>query len=263
MFLTDLSLPLAQFPWGSVANGRLLGMAIGKGNRHLNICRRPEGVKCSRPATSHRPWRGSRTTIAFGQIAEEVLEGDFTAFDRTLLLALRNPADLSDPLGPPWLEEAARDITALGSYSVLGLVVGAVAIYLVMIRRRAAALWLLASVVGGAALSSVLKIGFDRPRPDIVAHVARVFTMSFPSGHAALSAVVYLTLGALLANSAGSRVQRAYFLTLALLLTMLVGITRIYLGVDYPTDVLAGWCFGAAWAIFAVWVGSGWKAASS
>jgi undecaprenyl-diphosphatase len=188
-------------------------------------------------------------TIAFGQIAEEVLEGDSTAFDRTLLLALRNPADLSDPLGPPWLEEAARDITALGSYSVLGLVVGAVAIYLVMIRRRAAALWLLASVVGGAALSSVLKIGFDRPRPDIVAHVARVFTMSFPSGHAALSAVVYLTLGALLANSAGSRVQRAYFLTLALLLTMLVGITRIYLGVHYPTDVLAGWCFGAAWAI--------------
>jgi undecaprenyl-diphosphatase len=188
-------------------------------------------------------------TIAFGHIAEEVREGDSTAFDRTLLLALRNPADLSDPLGPPWLEEAARDITALGSYSVLGLVVGAVAIYLMMIRRRGSALWLLASVIGGAALSSVLKIGFDRPRPDFVAHAVRVFTMSFPSGHAALSAVTYLTLGALLASTTGSRLQRLYFLTLALLLTILVGITRIYLGVHYPTDVLAGWSFGAAWAI--------------
>src|SRR3954470_5145319 len=102
--------------------------------------------------------------LAFGQIAEEVLEGDSAAFDRNILLALRNRADLSDPLGPPWLEEGARDITALGSYSVLSLVVGAVAVYLLMVRKRSAAVWLLASVIGGTALSTVLKIGFDRPR---------------------------------------------------------------------------------------------------
>jgi undecaprenyl-diphosphatase len=187
--------------------------------------------------------------LAFGRIAEEVLEGDSAAFDRIILLALRNPADLSDPLGPPWFEEGTRDITALGSYSVISLVVGAVAVYLLMVRKRRAAVWLLASVIGGAALSTVLKIGFDRPRPDIVAHAARVFTASFPSGHATLSAVAYLTLGALLASVAPSHGQRLYFLALALLITVVIGITRVYLGVHYPTDVLAGWCFGSAWAI--------------
>lgn len=187
--------------------------------------------------------------IAFGYIAGDVLEGDSTAFDRTILLGLRNSADLSDPLGPPWLEEAARNLTALGSYSVLGFVIGAAAVYLVMIRRGGAALWLLASVIGGATLSTLLKVGFDRPRPDIVGHAVRVFTRSFPSGHAALSAVAYLTLFALLAGAATSRGLKLYFLTVALFLTVAIGLTRIYLGVHNPTDVLAGWCFGAAWAI--------------
>ena len=187
--------------------------------------------------------------LAFGQIAEEMLEGNSAAFDRNILLALRDPADLSNPLGPPWLEEAARDITALGSYSVLGLVVGAAAIYLAMIRKQGTALWLLASVIGGATFSTLLKIGFNRPRPDLVVHAVRVFTTSFPSGHAGLSAVAYLALGSLLASAAPARALKMYFMTLALLLTILVGITRIYLGVHYPTDVLAGWCFGAAWAI--------------
>ncbi len=195
--------------------------------------------------------------ILFGHIAEEVLEGDSSAFDRTVLLALRNPADLADPLGPPWLEEAARDITALGSYSVLGLLIGAAAVYLLMVRRKRAAFWLLASVLGGVGLSTILKIGFDRPRPDIVGHTARVFTASFPSGHAALSAVAYLTLGTLLATTRSSRAERLYFLSLALFLSIMVGVTRIYLGVHYPTDVLAGWCFGAAWAILC-WMGWSW-----
>jgi undecaprenyl-diphosphatase len=190
--------------------------------------------------------------LAFGQIAEEMLEGDSVAFDRKILFALRDPADLSNPLGPPWLEEAARDITALGSYTVLCLVVGAAAIYLAMTRKRGAALWLVASVIAGATLSTLLKIGFDRPRPDLVVHAARVFTSSFPSGHAGLSAVAYLALGSLLASAEPRRALRMYFMALALLLTFAVGISRIYLGVHYPTDVLAGWCFGAAWAILCV-----------
>jgi membrane-associated phospholipid phosphatase len=145
--------------------------------------------------------------------------------------------------------EAAWDITALGSYSVLGLVVGAAAIYVAMTRNQGPALWLLASVIGGATLSTLLKIGFNRPRPDLVAHSARVFTMSFPSGHAGLSTIAYLALGSLLASAAPTGALKMYFMTLALLLTISVGITRIYLGVHYPTDVLAGWCLGAAWAI--------------
>ncbi len=108
---------------------------------------------------------------------------------------------------------------------------------------------ILAAVVGGVLLSNALKLVFERPRPDIVAHAARVFTPSFPSGHATLSAITYLTLGALLAGLHSLRFK-LYFLGLAILLTIAVGISRIYLGVHYPTDVLAGWCIGAAWAAF-------------
>ena len=194
--------------------------------------------------------------LAFGYIAEEILEGDLSAFDRNILIALRNPADLSDPVGPPWLEEAARDITGLGSYAVLGLIVGAVVIYLFAIRNREAALWVLVSIVGGTFLTNLLKAAFDRPRPDVVPHAVRVFTTSFPSGHAAMSAVAYLCLGALLASLHASRGMKIYFISVALVLTIAVGLTRVYLGIHYPTDVLAGWCFGAAWAILCwlIWV---------
>jgi undecaprenyl-diphosphatase len=185
--------------------------------------------------------------LAFGHIAEEVLEGDATKFDQAVLLALRDPADPAQPLGPPWLVEAARDVTALGSYSVLGIILVVVVVYLLLI-RQGAALWVLASVMGGLVLSNVLKLTFDRPRPDMVAQAGRVFTPSFPSGHAMLSAVTFLTLGALLASLHDSRRLKVFFLGVAIVLTMLVGITRVYLGVHYPTDVLAGWCIGAFWA---------------
>ena len=195
--------------------------------------------------------------LAFGHIADEVVEGDTTKFDQTILLFFRNVNDLSDPIGPPWVEEMARDITALGSYAVLSIIFCAVVTYLFMARQRGAAIWVLAAVGGGVLLSNVLKLGYERPRPDIVAHAARVFTSSFPSGHATLSAITYLTLGALLAGLHGSLRFKVYFLSLAILLTIAVGISRIYLGVHYPTDVLAGWCIGAAWAALC-WSISNW-----
>lgn len=188
--------------------------------------------------------------LAFGHIAEEVIEGDATKFDQTVLLLFRSASDLSDPVGPPWVEEMARDITALGSYAVLSVVVLAVTIYLLMAGQRAAAFWILGAVVGGVLLSNALKLLFERPRPDILPHATRVFTSSFPSGHATLSAITYLTLGVLLASLHDSLRFKVYFLSLAILLTLAVGISRIYLGVHYPTDVLAGWCIGAAWAVF-------------
>ena len=188
--------------------------------------------------------------LAFGHIAEEVFEGDATKFDQTMLLLFRNASDVSDPIGPPWMEEMARDITALGSYAVLSVVFCAVVIYLLMARQRAAALWVAAAVGGGVLLSNLLKFTFERPRPDLVPHAVRVFTTSFPSGHATLSAITYLTLGALLAGLHDSSHFKLYFISLAILLTVAVGISRIYLGVHYPTDVLAGWCIGAAWAAF-------------
>ena len=188
--------------------------------------------------------------LAFGHIAEAALEGDATKFDQTILLFFRSATDISDPIGPPWMEEAARDVTALGSYAVLSLVTCAVVVYLFMAGQRAAALWVLAAVVGGVLLSNLLKLTFERPRPDLVPHAVRVFTSGFPSGHATLSAITYLTLGVLLASLHGFTRFKVYFLGLAILLTLAVGISRIYLGVHYTTDVLAGWCIGAAWAAF-------------
>ncbi len=176
------------------------------------------------------------------------MEGDTHAFDHAVLLALRDPADPSDPIGPWWVELAARDVTSLGSMVVLIYATAAVLGYLALSGRRAAAALVLVAVSGGMALSSLLKIGFDRPRPDLVPHAVEVSTASFPSGHAMLSAVTYLTLGALLARVQPSRRLKAFLLGLAVTLTILVGASRVYLGVHWPSDVLAGWCVGAAWA---------------
>lgn len=192
---------------------------------------------------------GAALLWCFGAIMEDVLDGEAHAFDRTLLLAFRAAGDLSDPLGPPWVESAARDITSLGSFIVLALVsLGVIGFELTLGRVRSAVL-VAVSVGGGALLSSVLKVTLERPRPDLVPHVVDVHTFSFPSGHAMLSAVTYLTLGALLARLQSGRATRIYALAIALLLTFLVGLSRIYLGVHWPTDVLAGWSVGAAWAL--------------
>lgn len=187
--------------------------------------------------------------LGFGWLAGEVMEGDTAAFDRQVFLLFRSRANPADPLGPAWLAEMARDITALGSFSVLALLLAAVVGYLFLARQRHTGWLILVSVLGGLVISHLLKYGFDRARPDLVPHAARVFTASFPSGHATLSAVTYLTLGALLTRTQQSWRIRIFFMIVGLALTLLVGLSRIYLGVHYPTDVLAGWCIGAAWAL--------------
>ncbi|MCP8937377.1 phosphatase PAP2 family protein [Alsobacter sp. SYSU M60028] len=198
--------------------------------------------------------------LAFMKLAVDVEEGDTKAFDRYVLLLFRRPGDPSTPIGPAWLQEMARDVTSLGSVAMLGFVFFAVLGYLVLARRRAAALLMMVAVGGGQVLSSVLKVSFERARPEIVPHAARVFTASFPSGHAMLSAVTYLTIGALLTRLLKNRRERIYVLSLAVLLTVLVGTSRVYLGVHWPTDVLAGWFVGASWALIcwtmALWLQS-------
>jgi undecaprenyl-diphosphatase len=187
--------------------------------------------------------------FTFGLIAQEVVEGEPLGFDRAVLLAFRDAADPSSPLGPPWLQEAARDVTSLGSTIVLGAILFAVVGYLLLDRKRTAAWLMLGAVLGGVGLNELLKFAFARPRPDFVTPAVRVFTSSFPSGHAALSAITYLTLGAILARTHPSIRIRIYFMSLAAIVTGLVGLSRVYLGVHYPTDVLAGWCIGTAWAM--------------
>ncbi|HCL66242.1 MAG TPA: hypothetical protein DIC56_15665 [Rhizobium sp.] len=185
---------------------------------------------------------------AFGMIADEVSEGETLGLDKAVLMALRTPGDPADPIGPAWLEEAARDVTALGSFSVLTILVLVVVIHLFLIGRQRTGWFLALSVIGGTILSTTLKSFYDRPRPDLTG-VARVFTASFPSGHATISAVVYLTLGALLAEMADRRSQKVLYLGSAICLAVIVGLSRVYLGVHYPTDVLAGWSIGAGWAL--------------
>ena len=195
--------------------------------------------------------------LAFIRIADEVFEGDTAHFDRAIMLALRDPADLARPIGPGWLNEVARDITALGGTTVLTLVTLGLAGFLALSRRRATAMLVLAAVGGGTLLSNALKFLFDRPRPDIVPHAMTVYTQSFPSGHSMLSAVTWLTLGALLARAEPRRRVKTYVLSLAILTTLSVGVSRVYLGVHWPTDVLGGWTLGAAWALLC-WAVARW-----
>jgi undecaprenyl-diphosphatase len=186
---------------------------------------------------------------AFVELADEVLEGETAGIDEALLLAMRSAADLSDPIGPLWFEEMARDFTALGGTAVLLLIVGAAAVYLLLLRKRHAALFIVVAVGSGQLLSSLFKWGFDRPRPDLVPHASYVYTASFPSGHSMMAAVTYLTLGALLGRMHAPPALKAFFLGMACALTVLIGMSRVYLGVHWPTDVLAGWAAGSVWAI--------------
>lgn len=193
---------------------------------------------------------------AFIALAGVVLEQPHLPLDEKLLLALRQPLDLSDPIGPPWLEEAARDVTALGSITVLTWVSLMAAGHLALRRKWRSMLFLVVSVGGGVLLNNVLKAGFDRPRPDLVPHITSVYTASFPSGHAMLSAVVYLSIGVLLMRLESRRALRLYIMSIAVFLTFMVGASRVYLGVHWPSDVLAGWVAGASWALFC-WIAAG------
>jgi undecaprenyl-diphosphatase len=185
----------------------------------------------------------------FVELADEVGEGETHVVDEWLLLALRNPADSADPIGPLWFEESMRDITALGGGALLILFAASGVGYLLLQRQGGLALLLSLTVGGALVLNPVLKGGFERPRPDLVSHVVEVNQTSFPSGHSMGAAATYLTLGALLARAQRRRRLKLYCLGLAIFLTVMVGLSRIYLGVHWPTDVLAGWTAGATWAL--------------
>lgn len=187
--------------------------------------------------------------FAFAKLGEEMVEGDTRAFDEYLLLALRSHDDPSDPIGPRWFEEMMRDFTALGGTGVLILITLVVVGFFSIMKKRDMALMMFGSVAIGMILSQALKWGYSRPRPDLVPALTQVSTLSFPSGHAMMSAVAYLTLGVLCARTSLPRIAKGYLLSVAIVLTLIIGISRVYLGVHWPTDVLAGWAGGAAWAI--------------
>ncbi|MEO8315681.1 MAG: phosphatase PAP2 family protein [Pseudomonadota bacterium] len=183
-------------------------------------------------------------------VAEEVGEGETLDLDTRILLAM-HPAGPDGPLGPQWLQEIARDITALGSGVVLALIVVSTCGFLLLARRYRAAILVLVAPAVGSVLNALLKLHFDRPRPTLIPHDIYVPSASFPSGHAMLSATVFLTLAAVLARLAPTFRLKVFVLCLAVLLSGLVGFSRVYLGVHWPSDVLAGWTAGAGWALAA------------
>jgi undecaprenyl-diphosphatase len=185
----------------------------------------------------------------FIELADDVLEGDTQSFDEWLLRSMRRTDDPAVPIGPSWMRQLGIDATALGSVLVLALVVTAVVGFMLLQGQLAVTLLTIVATSGGVILSLTLKQIIGRVRPTVVPHLQEVTTPSFPSGHAMLSAVVYLTLGILVMQIVKDRATKLYCLACACLLTFIVGTSRIYLGVHYPTDVLAGWMVGIGWAI--------------
>jgi undecaprenyl-diphosphatase len=187
--------------------------------------------------------------LGFAAVSNLVLAGGTQDFDDRILRALRRADDPAVPIGPLWLRLAALDITALGGATVLGLVVVSIAGFMVLQGLRRTALFVCVASAGGALLNEWLKEIFERARPEVVPHLREVMSLSFPSGHAMTSAAVYLTLGALLMRVVPRRATKIYCMAMAILLAALVGLSRVYLGVHYPTDVLAGWMVGFSWAL--------------
>ena len=188
-------------------------------------------------------------TFVFSKVAQDVMQEDTQRLDERILRSLRQADNPSQLRGPAWVEQTVRDISALGSFTVATFVTLTALGYLLLARKRRATLLLAAAMAGGMGLSLGLKFFFDRPRPTIVPRLEHVLTPAFPSGHAMMSAVMYLTLGALLARVVPSKRLQLYVMAVAITITLMVGVSRVALGVHYPTDVLAGWTAGAAWAL--------------
>jgi undecaprenyl-diphosphatase len=185
--------------------------------------------------------------LLFAALATTVSLQLSMSFDRAIILSLRDSGDIARPLGPGWLPETMRDITSLGSV-VVGLGFAAILSgYLLLTGYRGAAALLFGSALGALLLNDLLKFAIDRPRPDAVLQAARVFTSGFPSGHATLSCVTYISAAALFGPLDDERRARTYLMAIAIFIVALIGFSRVYLGVHFPTDILGGWCVGAAW----------------
>ena len=212
-------------------------------------------------AFTRRAFRVARTEIAavsalsilalgvliFIEIADGLTQADGHVFDQAILSML-HPVP-GHPVGPWWLEEAALDLTSLGGIAVLGLFATVVVIFLLLQRQVLSALLLALGLLGGVGLSEGLKALFGRGRPPLDHQVVETLNASFPSGHALMSTVFYLSIGVMLAQTLPTRRLRVYVMSVSILFALIVGLTRIYLGAHWATDVLAGWSIGAAWAM--------------
>ena len=189
--------------------------------------------------------------MTFIEVADDMTEADGRAVDQAVLHWLQPVA--GEPRGPWWLHEAAADLTSLGGISVLTLFALVALAFLLIQRKRLSAALLAVGLAGGVALSEGLKALFERERPPAAYQAVETLNASFPSGHALLSTVFYLTLGVMLTRAFPRRRLKAFVLGVAMLIAGLVGLTRVYLGAHWASDVVAGWCAGAAWSM-ALWL---------
>lgn len=192
----------------------------------------------------------------FIELADDAPDGDFLPFENRLMQSMRVDGQ---PLGPPGTVGVVRDISALGGAMVITLMTLLLIGYLCLSRRFRTAALIAVATAGGQALNLILKHAFARERPEATLHLVEVQSASFPSGHSMAGSIFYLTIGALLARTAQRRREKTYLMCAAVLITFLIGFSRVYLGVHYPTDVLAGWSAGAAWAMLC-WFVADWLA---
>lgn len=185
----------------------------------------------------------------FFEMVGDAVPGRYLEAEAKILRGFRQPGDLSKGIGPPEVGDMVRDLTALGGVAVLTLVVIFVTGFLALCRRFRALILILTATISGVLFSDAMKSIAGRDRPQIVPHLVEESSLSFPSGHSMMSSVVYLTLGALLAQTMARRREKFYIILVAIFLTGVVGVSRVYLGVHYPTDVVAGWSAGVAWAL--------------
>lgn len=183
----------------------------------------------------------------FAFLAFAVQQDLLRHLDQAILRSLRDGGDFASPIGPQGLASYMRDVTALGSFAVLSFAVLAVAVFLMLRGVRGTAATVLGFAIGGTLLGEAAKHLFARGRPDAVPHLVDVVTLSFPSAHAMQSTVVWSTFAILMAEAQDDRRVRIYLLCLAALIAFAVGFSRLYLGVHWPTDVVAGWALGVAW----------------
>jgi undecaprenyl-diphosphatase len=211
----------------------------------------------------HPPW----LLIGAGAVAVAVLilglvgtlidRGWQFGFDSSILLAMRGGTMHGTPIGPVWLKQAMIDVTAMGGETALVVIVTIIVGFLA-VQRHWLTFWLvLGGTISGSVAVGIAKALIGRARPALTDHLVQVTSASFPSGHAANSAIIYLTIASLIVQIVEERRARTYILIVAALLVTAIGVSRVYLGVHWPSDVIAGWSFGTLWAL-AWWALGAW-----